>query len=114
MASAQLVTEVALSHNLPSAAELFPVNADERFPPKPGRTARWRWIHRGVTAPDGRKVKLHAVRVGRIWFTCKAWWDEFMTALNPETATQSASVRSPAQRNRAADQAEAKLIAKGA
>jgi hypothetical protein len=76
-----------------------------------------RWILAGVRAPDGRRVRLEAVRVGCRWLTSEAALARFAAALTPRPGghpAAAAEVRTPHQRDRAADQAAAALIRAGA
>lgn len=72
-----------------------------------------RWILRGVKAPDGRTVRLQAVRGGHRWLTSEQALARFLAALTP-TATSLGTVNaeitpSPSQQKRAADRAGAEL-----
>lgn len=40
-----------------------------------------RWACSGVRLPDGRRVRLRAIRVGSRWLSCDAWFDEFVAHL---------------------------------
>jgi hypothetical protein len=71
-----------------------------------------RWILRGVRAVDGRRVRLEAERVGCRWCTSEAALGRFVVALS--AATGDSPLRSPAERNRASEQAGAELKAMGA
>src|SRR5262245_39050896 len=42
-----------------------------------------RWITRGVRTPDGRRVRLRAVRLGSKWLTTRGWIEEFAAAQTP-------------------------------
>jgi len=54
------------------------------------RTARthfstvYRWILRGMPGPDGQRIKLEAVRLGRAWLTSKEALKRFADALTPK------------------------------
>jgi hypothetical protein len=73
-----------------------------------------RYALKGVTAPDGRQVKLQAIRLGHRWLCTDAWWSDFLAALTTSPTDPAAdTTRSPHQRSRAAEQAEAELVARG-
>jgi hypothetical protein len=60
------------------AEGLIPVGDLPRFLPPTcsgkllARSAVWRWISKGLPGPDGRRVHLEAIRVGRRWVTSVA------------------------------------------
>jgi hypothetical protein len=62
-----------------------------------------RWILDGAPAPDGRRVRLAAVRIGGHWVTSRAALQEFARALTPDLASdsQTSLPRTPGQRGRA-------------
>jgi hypothetical protein len=68
-----------------------------------------RWILRGAPAPDGRRVKLDAVRCGAKWVTSRAALREFAAALTPAIETPRSLPRTLGQRQRASERA-AKLL----
>jgi hypothetical protein len=69
-----------------------------------------RWILHGAPAPDGRRVKLAAVRVGCKWVTSRAALQEFVHALTPRLAGEPGPPpRSPTQRRRADGRAKKQL-----
>lgn len=72
-----------------------------------------RWVHRGVTAADGTRVKLAAVRVGSTLYVTERALAEFLAALNGPAAGE-VPLRSPAARRKAAEDAVRKLDAMGA
>lgn len=39
----------------------------------------WRWRTRGIATPNGR-VRLRAQKCGATWYTCRAWFQEFLDA----------------------------------
>jgi hypothetical protein len=55
----------------------------------PGRKARlnfttvWRWVMHGVKAPDGKRVRLEAARVGGCWLTSREALTRFSERLTP-------------------------------
>ena len=55
----------------------------------------WRWVHKGLTASDGERVYLEAVRVGRGLMTSKAALARFFGKASPaELKALSAVARS--------------------
>lgn len=70
-----------------------------------------RWAAAGVRAPDGRRVRLRAARVGSRWFTTDDWFDQFLAAQAPaDPAGPTPDIpRSPAARTRAGAAAAAEL-----
>jgi hypothetical protein len=74
-----------------------------------------RWILLGTKAPDGRRVRLEAVRVGCRWLTSEAALARFAAALTAVTAGDGLPpARSPVAARRASDRAAAALKANGA
>jgi len=73
-----------------------------------------RWISRGVRAPDGRRIRLRAVRLASRWQTTQAWIDEFAAALTPNFTDADEPVRSERQRHRASHLAGKRLAEMGA
>ena len=70
----------------------------------------WRWAMKGIRGPDGRRVKLECVRVGRRWVTSREALDRLATALTPVTdETTSTPPRTPIARQTAARNAAKKL-----
>ena len=82
---------------------------------KPHLSTLLRWITTGAPAPDGRRVKLAAIRCGAKWVTSRAALREFTAALTPATsdAPSSPPPRSPATRRRASERAAAELTKAG-
>jgi hypothetical protein len=88
----------------------------------PGRKARlnfttvWRWVLRGVKAPDGTRVRLEAARVGGCWLTSREALTRFSERLTPrlDGTTDSPSPLMPRQTRRAADDAGAESERRGA
>jgi hypothetical protein len=69
-----------------------------------------RWILSGCPAPDGRRVKLAAVRCGAKWVTSRAALQEFVDALTPRQDLEPAPPpRTPGQRRRASERAAEQL-----
>lgn len=76
-----------------------------------------RWIVRGVVAPDGRRVRLEALRVGHRWLTSSGALARFADALAHALAAGQdapAAARTPTQRQRASERAEEELRKLGA
>jgi hypothetical protein len=72
-----------------------------------------RWILKGVRTPDGRVVKLEALRIGHKWVTSREALRRFVEAQNPDQIETNVGPRSPAERKRAAVAAGEKLAAAG-
>jgi hypothetical protein len=100
-----LIDETLLS--LPQAARRLP----------PGRRGRpvslsciLRWILGGVPGPDGRRVRLEAVRLGGRWLTSNEALARFGRALTPRLDDDLVPAsRNPAQRQRASERAAKEL-----
>jgi hypothetical protein len=75
-----------------------------------------RWITIGAKAPDGRRVRLQAVRLGNRWVTSQAAIRRFCEALTPalESDAERPAPRTPGQRARADEVARQELIASDA
>jgi hypothetical protein len=70
----------------------------------------FRWVTIGVPGPDGRRVKLEAVRVGGRWLTSVEAMKRFAARLTPRPdAEPAASRRTLKQRERANARAEKEL-----
>jgi len=73
-----------------------------------------RWILRGAPAPDGRRIKLAALRCGSKWVTSRTALREFAAALTPRLDTEPAPPpRSPTQQRRASERAASELTKNG-
>jgi len=73
-----------------------------------------RWITQGSTAPDGRRVRLEAVRLGGRWITSREALTRFVEALTPQFDDEPAPApRSPTARQRASAHAARELQAAG-
>jgi hypothetical protein len=69
-----------------------------------------RWVLDGSRAPDGRVVKLEAVRLGGRWLTSLEALQRFAEALTPRLNDSPVSPpRTRRQRQRAAERAEREL-----
>src|SRR5215470_1017100 len=90
--------------SLPQAARRFPPYRQDR-PVNPSTV--WRWISAGVKLPDGRRVKLGAVRLSGRWLTSIEAIERFIAAQTPAPADDTASpaARTAGQRQRAAARA---------
>lgn len=94
-----LQTEKTLT--LAAAARLMP----------PGRGGRpchlstvFRWITEGAKGPDGRTVRLDAVRLGGKWITSVESLERFAAALTPDLTGQRPRTPMSASRRQAAAQ----------
>jgi Protein of unknown function (DUF1580) len=77
---------------------------------KPHLSTLVRWILHGSSAPDGRRVKLAAVRCGGKWITSRGALREFCAALTPKAGDIPTSpIRTPGQRQRASERAGKRL-----
>jgi hypothetical protein len=66
-----------------------------------------RWITKGSRSPDGRRVRLEAVRLGGRWITSREALTRFAEALTPRFHDQaSPAPRSRRKRQAANDRAE--------
>jgi hypothetical protein len=98
-------TESTLS--LRDAAKLLP----------PGRLGRpvsfqclLRWVLDGARGPDGRLVRLEAIRLGGRYITSREALQRFGESLTPGASDRPvSSPRTPRQRRRAAERAEREL-----
>jgi hypothetical protein len=70
-----------------------------------------RWITQGVRLPDGKVVRLEAVRLGSRWVTSREALQRFAEALTPQLDGQAseAATRAPSARQRASERAAAEL-----
>jgi hypothetical protein len=69
----------------------------------------FRWIMRGLPHGRGERVRLTAIRRGKVWLTSRAALQRFLAALPASTAAPSGSpIRPPAKRER--ETARAKRI----
>jgi len=107
-----LIRETAISL-VQAARRVPPFRFDEHGKPKATSVSCvLRWILRGVKvkgAPGGR-VHLEAQRVGGRWFTSEEALDRFIARLTPTSPeTHPLTVRSPAGRRRASEQAVIQL-----
>jgi hypothetical protein len=89
------------------------------FPPgrngaKPSLSCILRWILTGVKGPTGQFIRLEAVRLGGRWITSREAIQRFAERLTPQLELEPPpDKRTPAQRRRASEQAEAELDALG-
>jgi hypothetical protein len=105
------MTDYELKDLRPVSGITIPGRGNERV--HPASVARWITI--GVGTPNGERVKLRAVRIGRRWMTTDAWIADFIAAMTAASIPESdASIRSPAERSRASSRAAAELAAAGA
>jgi hypothetical protein len=74
----------------------------------------WRWILRGVPGPEGRRVRLEAVRCGGKWLTSKEALQRFIEAITPRFDTDATTApRTMTQRQRASALAAKRLADAG-
>jgi hypothetical protein len=71
-----------------------------------------RWIAKGTRTPDGRLVRLEAVRAGSRWLTTAEAVGRYIERLTPAVSTDN--LRSPSARRRASDAASRALGEMGA
>jgi len=70
----------------------------------------YRWILKGVPRPNGERVRLEAVRLGRAWVTSRQALERFSAALTPDIDRgEKATIRPAGRRRRASEQAAATL-----
>lgn len=88
-----------------------------RIRPGLNRATVHRWVQRGVIVPDGRRVRLEAVRVGGIWMTDRAAVNRVVAectgSVSDKPAGENPPARTVSQRERAAGKAETELISLG-
>jgi hypothetical protein len=97
-------TEQLLS--LPQAARRFPPYRQER-PVSPSTI--WRWISAGVRLPDGRRVKLAAIRLSGRWLTSLEAIERFVAAQTPTLTDAGSLPRTQAKGRHAAEKAGKEL-----
>jgi hypothetical protein len=69
-----------------------------------------RWITSGSSAPDGRRVRLEAVRLGGRWITSREALARFAEALTPQFNDEPPPTpRSPSRRQKASERAARQL-----
>jgi hypothetical protein len=89
--------------------------AARRLPPgQSGRPVHFscvfRWVTDGVPGPDGRRVKLEAIKVGRRWLTSIEALARWAERLTPRTDTGAVpNHRTPARRKRDVERAAREL-----
>jgi hypothetical protein len=72
----------------------------------------WRWVSKGVLGPDGRRVKLEALKLGGQLVTTEQALQRFAEQLTPpaeDRPTQATTSRSLDKRRRASERAAQKL-----
>jgi hypothetical protein len=93
--------------SLAAAGRLFPAH---RGAGSVSPSTVFRWARKGLKSPDGRLVRLEAVRVGARWLTSRAAVTRFVAALTAGAdPTDSEAPRSPVCRTRASEAAEKEL-----
>jgi hypothetical protein len=69
-----------------------------------------RWVLEGAKAPDGKRVRLEALRMGGRWITSRESLQRFAEALTPRLSdAPMSSPRTPGRRQKAADRAAREL-----
>jgi hypothetical protein len=69
-----------------------------------------RWILKGLPNPDGIRIRLEALKVGRHWLTSKQALDRFTSALTPSFDDDAKpDIRTASKRKSASMKAEKKL-----
>ncbi len=73
----------------------------------------FRWMMRGLPNGRGERVRLQAIRRGKIWLTSRAALQRFLSSLpaSPQTPT-TPPIRTPAKRERDCERAKTALNAK--
>jgi hypothetical protein len=79
---------------------------------KPHLSTLIRWITRGAPGPDGRRVKLAAVRIGAKWITSRAALQEFATALTPLLDNEESPLPVTVKRRSKANERTARTLEK--
>ena len=92
---------------LSEAAKLIPSAKGKHLHP----ASVWRWVRKGVVAPDGRRVKLDSAKVGGRWYTSREAVQRFLEALTQqfEVSAAPSPPRTSGQRQRASDRAAERL-----
>jgi hypothetical protein len=73
-----------------------------------------RWVLQGVKTPDGRRIRLDALRLGGKWITSMEAIQRFAEAQTPALDRPvETTPRSTTRRRRAADRAEKELVKVG-
>lgn len=109
----QILSEVEAGEGitLSQAAKQIPGSAGKGLDP----STCFRWTQTGARSATGERVKLEFLRVGGRIVTTQAAVRRFMLALtNGTTANPTPTPRTQAQRRRAVERAERKLIEMGA
>lgn len=110
---------------MPKKNEFLTMSALAKLSPsRPSASACWRWARKGMLARNGERVYLRHVRSGRKIYSTSKWLDEFFDALaqadreglaTPQpVAPRPYSTRTPSERDRAIERANADCIAAGA
>lgn len=108
---ADLLTETPLP--LSAVARTFPgARGAARINP----TTVWRWCTKGTRTPDGRRVRLEYFRLGSRVMTTSEAVRRYVAALTgaPADAAPTPPTRTPTDRQRSSERAEAELRRLGA
>lgn len=107
--TATLTPEVAYL-SLSEAAKMFPGRGGRPLNP----ATLTRWAINGVKLPSGERLRLRAKRIGSRWLTVAEWMHEFIESHTAAFVGESqVAMRSPTERNHAADLAGAELARMG-
>lgn len=110
MAASMSETDCRVLDEIKATGPLKPRDVARRF--NVATETAWRWMTRGVVAPDGRRVRLESAKLGAILFTSDAALNRFSESLT-RNADDTPPMRSPSARRRASDAADRKLQAMG-
>jgi hypothetical protein len=88
--------------------------AARRFPPaRMGRPVSpscvWRWIHDGITLPNGTVVHLEGARLAGRWLTSEPAIERFLAGQTPDADPAPSTIRTPTQRRKASERAAREL-----
>lgn len=78
-----------------------------------GGNTIWRWLSKGVRAPNGRVVKLEALRIAGRYYSSREALGRFISAQQETTVAGLPASRPPATRQRESDRAAEELKAAG-
>jgi hypothetical protein len=111
------VSDSTIATEILAGSGLSLSQAARRFPPfregKPcAPSTIFRWITAGVRLPDGRRVRLEAVRLGGRWLTSTQAIERFIARQTPRIDTDpTLAPRTSSHRQRAAERAGRELEA---
>jgi hypothetical protein len=97
--------------SLPQTTRLLPPGREDR---PVTLSCVLRWILKGAPGPDGKRIRLEALRVGGRWVTTIQALQRFAEALTPHLDGEpTPAQRTPTARRRAAERAGEQLDALG-